>query len=137
MYVCMYVYKVWGDHGAPSNHILSPASVIQNIVLLSLHWLENWNSDLPLKRRFVNCKWICDWVLFKVFPPLMDDYAVCYGPKACNDVVAIVNEYDMMWISWWIESVIRLLYYGLWPSSLVQNILLGLLLCLRSELCLF
>ena len=28
MYVCMYVYKVRGDHGAPSNHILSPASVM-------------------------------------------------------------------------------------------------------------
>ena len=60
IYICMYVWKFCGEHGAPSNHILSSASVIQHIVLLSLHWLENWNSDLPLKRRFVNCKWICN-----------------------------------------------------------------------------
>ena len=63
MCVCVCVCKFWGDYGAPSNHILSSASVIQNIVLLSLHWLENWNSDLPLKRGFVNCKWICNWGL--------------------------------------------------------------------------
>ena len=27
----------------------------------------------------------------------MDGYAVSYAPKASNDVVAIVNEYDVMW----------------------------------------